>query len=896
VKFLRVTTRRLVGLFGGDRHDAELREELESLAALQLEQDLAAGIPPAEARRRVIERNGGSITGVTEAVREQRGLAWLESLWRDVRMGARLLRRNPLFAATAVLSLALGIGANAAIFSIIDHLLLRALPVRHADRLLMLDGGSFTYPIWEQVKLRAGEFDGAGAWANEEMTVRVGATGRREQGIFVSGGFFELLGVTPVLGRTIDDADDRRGGGANGPVAVISDAYWERAFGRDPDVLGRTVIVDRVPFTIVGVTPRPFFGPEVGRSFTVAIPFGTEPLLRGSGSTLDERRNWWLNILVRRRVEQTEAQVQSAMAAMTPAVREATRTPDPNYLSEPLRVVPAEQGRSVLRGQYRDALYILMAASVVVLLVTCANVANLLLARATTRRGEMSVRLAIGGSRWRLVRQLLAESAVLSVLGVAVGLLVAVATARVIVSQLSTSTAPVMLDVALDWRLALFATVVACLVTPLFAVLPALKATRVEPGAAMKEQSRTVAGDGGHALGQTLVLGQIALSLSLVVLAGLLVGTFTKLASRPLGLDSRRVVVAEVRMLPDAVPAEERTALFDRLKTIVNQVPGVAATALTTKTPASGSGWNSGVVDVDGTDVGGDGRQRMVWMSGVTDGFFATYGIEIRAGRDVSAGDTAAAPPVMIVNEAFVRRFLGSGPAIGRRVRQGLHDRPDTYSEYREIVGVVADTVYRRDLRRDFEPTVFLPMGQLDGPPRESINVAARSRADDAAALVAAIAQAVDGADSRITSRVAAHQVYVHNALTQERLIATVAGLFGGLALVLAVVGLYGVTAYTVSRRRAEIGVRLALGATPRRVVQLVLQRVAVLVAAGVVVGVGISLWAGRAVRVLLHGLEPNDPTTLFGAAAVLLVTGGLAGVIPAWRAARTDPAAALRQ
>jgi putative ABC transport system permease protein len=896
VKFLRVTTRRLAGLFHGERHDAELREELESLAAIQLEQEVAAGVDPDEARRRVIERNGGSITGVTEAVREQRGLAWLESLWRDGRMGVRLLRRNPLFAVTAVLSLGLGIGANAAIFSIIDHLLLRALPVRHADRLLMVDGGSWTYPIWEQVKLRAGLFDGAGAWANDEMTARVGASSRREQGIFVSGGFFDLLGVTPELGRTIEAGDDRRGGGTNGPVAVISYAYWERAFGGDPNVLGRTVTVERVPFTIVGVTPRPFFGPEVGRSFSVAIPFGTEPLLRGSGSALDERRNWWLNILIRRRIDQTEAQVQAAVAGMTPAVREATRTPDPNYLSEPMRVVAAEQGRSTLRGQYRDALYILMAASVIVLLVTCANVANLLLARATARRGEMSVRLAIGGSRWRLVRQLLAESVVLSILGVAAGLLVAVFTARVIVSQLSTSTAPVMLDVALDWRLALFATGVACVVTPLFAILPALKATRVEPGSAMKEQSRTVAGDGSHRLGQTLVLAQIAMSLALVVLAGLLVGTFTRLASRPLGLESRRVVVAEVRMLPDAVPEEERAALFERLRTIVGQVPGIDTTTLTTKTPASGSGWNSSVLDVDGTDVGGDGRQRMVWMSGVSDGFFATYGIAMRAGRDVSPADTSDAPPVMIVNETFVRRFLGSGPAVGRRVRQGVVGRPDTYSEYREIVGVVADTVYRRDLRRDFEPTVFLPLGQLDGPPRESITVAARSRAGDAATLVAVVTQAVDAADARITSRVAAHQVYVHNALTQERLIATVAGLFGGLALVLAIVGLYGVTAYTVSRRRAEIGVRLALGATPGRVVQLVLHRVALLVGAGVVVGVGLSLWAGRAVRVLLHGLEPNDPTTLVGAAAVLLVTGGLAGAIPAWQAARTDPASSLRQ
>ena len=895
MRALRRVARRVTGLLGRDRHDRDLREELDCLAALQLDDQVASGMDPAEARRRMLERRG-SVTSVQEAVREQRGFARLESWWRDARMGVRLLRRNPLFAFTAIVSLALGIGANAAIFSIVDHLLLRALPVLHADRLLLLDGDNWTYPIWEQVQQRANDFDGAGAWAGEEVIVRVGATSRHERAMFVSGGFLDLLGVTPMLGRGIDAADDRRGGGAHGPVGVISHEYWERAFGRDPNVLGRTVTIERVPFTIVGVTPRSFFGPEVGRSFSIAIPFGVEPLLHGSGSMLDERRTWWLNVMIRRRPDQTVAQVQTAVAAMTPAVREATRTPDPNYLSTPFGVVDAEQGRSPLRGQYRNALYVLMGASVIVLLVTCANVANLLLARAATRRAEMSVRLAIGGSRWRLVRQLLAENAVLALLGVAAGLVLAVATARLIVSQLATPTTATVLDVALDWRLVLFATGVACFVTPLFAVLPALNATRVEPGAAMKEQSRTVAGDGAHVLGQALVLGQIAMSLALVVLAGLLVGTFTRLATRPLGLESRRVVVADLRMLPNAVPVEERRAVFDRLRTVIEQVAGVEATALSTKVPVSGAGWNSGVVDVDGIDVGGDGRQRMVWASGISDGFFATYGIAIRAGRDFSTSDTANASRAMIVNEAFVRRFIGSGPAIGRRVREGALGRPDTYSDYREIVGVVADTVYRQNLRRDFEPTVFIPLGQMDGPPRESISVAARSRANDATSLVADVSRALDAADSRVTARVTAHQVYVHNALTQERLIAMVAGLFGGLALLLAVVGLYGVTAYTVSRRRTELGVRLALGATPGRVVGLVLRRVAMLVAAGIVAGVGLSLWAGRAVRVLLHGLEPGDPATLLGAVGVLLVTAGLAGAIPAWKAARTDPASALRE
>ncbi|BCS35927.1 hypothetical protein TBR22_A51620 [Luteitalea sp. TBR-22] len=893
MKRLRVLSIRIAGLFARRSHDAELREELESLAALQFEEHVAAGVPPDEARRRVHAR-AGSVTAVQEAVREQRRLAWVEHLARDAAHGLRLLRRNPVFAATAVLSLALGIGANAAIFSIVDHLLLRSLPVAHADRLLLLDGDSWTYPIWEQIRERADQFDGAAAWAADEQVTRAGDIATREPNLFVSGEFFDVLGVSPQLGRAVTMADDRRRGGTHGPVAVLSHAYWERAFGGDPEVLGRTITIGRVPFTIVGVMPRSFFGPEVGRSFSVAIPFGTEPLLRGSGSLLDERRGWWLSVAIRRKPTQTPADVGAVLRQMQPAIREATRTPNPDYLQAPLGVVEASQGQSPLRRRYRDALWVLMGAATVVLLVTCANVANLLLARGNSRRAEMSLRLALGASRRRLVQQLVIESTMVSLLGAGLGLVFAVWVARIIVSQLSTVATPV-LDVALDWRLVGFAVAVAGVVTPLFALVPALRATRCAPDEAMKEQGRAVAGDRSQALGQVLVLGQIALSLTLVVLAGLLVGTFTKLATRPLGLDSRRVVVADVTLQPDSVPEAERAVLFERLRQEVSQVPGVDSVALAALAPISGRGWNTAILDVDGADVGGEGRERMAWANGVSDGFFATYGMTLRQGRDFTPADAADAPKVMIVNEAFVRRFVGVGSALGRRVREGLVGQPETYSEGREIVGVVADAAYHRDLRRQVDPTVFIPFTQTEGAAPTFVAISVRARGDGAAALVAPIAARLDRADPRITTRVVAHQSYVQMALAQERLVATVAGLFGGLALLLAVVGLYGVAAYTVSRRRSEIGVRLALGATPQRVLGLVLRRIAVLVVLGIGAGLAMSLWAGKAVRVLLHGLEPSDPGTLAGAAAILTLTAGIAGALPAWRAARTNPAVALR-
>lgn len=893
MKVLRVAGRRMAGLFHRDRHDADLREELESLAAIQLEDDLAAGVDPEEARRRLIERTGGSIGGVTEAVRDQRGLAWLDALARDVRHAVRLLRRNPVFAATAVLSLALGIGSNAAIFSIIDTLVLRPLPVAHAGRLLLLDHGSWTYPIWERIQQQAHVFDGAAAFANETFLTRSGNRTQREQGLFVSGRFFEVLGVSLAQGRAILPADDVRGGGPDGPVAVISHAYWERRFGRDPGILGRTITIERVPFTVVGVTAPEFFGPEVGRAFDIAIPFGTEPMLTGAESALDVRQKWWLEILIRRRDGQTEAQVTEALRQMQPGIRQATLNRNPDYLQEPFSIVSAEHGRSTLRGRYSDALWILMGAAVAVLLVTCANVANLLLARAASRRSEMSVRLAVGGTRRRLIGQLLVEGLVLSVIGAAGGLVFALWTARFIVSQLSTQGAPVVLGVGIDWRVLVFTGGVACAITPLFAVVPALRATRLAPGDAMKEQSRSVAGDGRHTLGQALVLGQIALSLALVVLAGLLVGTFTRLASRPLGLESRRVIVADVA-IEESVPVEERAALFDRVRRVVSDVPGVDGASLAVITPMSGRGWNTALLDVDGVVIPGDPRQRLSWANAVSDGYFATYGTELLEGRDLATSDVEGSSRVIVVNQAFVRRFLGGGSALGRHVREGT-GRPGEVGEPREIVGVVADAVYG-DLRREVPPMMYVPLGQAGLERSTAISVAARARAAAAAPLIEPVTRAIEQADGRLTAEVMAHQVLVRKALVQERLTATVAGLFGALALLVAVVGLYGVTAYTVSRRRAEIGVRLALGATPPRVVFLVMGRVALLVSLGVVAGVGVSLWAGRAVRVLLHGLQPNDPQTLAGAALMLLVTGGVAGALPAWRAARTDPAVALRE
>ncbi len=841
-----------------------------------------------------------------EAVREQRTLAWLDALVRDARLGVRQLRRNPVFAAIAIASLGLGIGVNTAIFSIVDHLLLRPLPVQHASRLTLLSpadpqagtalGGLYTYPIYDALRGHAHGFDAVGAFSDPtRMTVTSGSSTARPEVVYISGGLLELMGVAPAIGRTLAAGDDARGGGREGPVAVISWRYFERALGGDAAALDRPIAIEGIPFTIVGVMPPSFFGAEVGRGFDVMVPFGAEPLITGEGSSLDERSNWWIKVMVRLGPGQTAADATRAFEQVQPRIREQT-IPDhyspeekARYFTDPLSLVPAAQGTSGLRARYRDALLVLMGVVGIILLITCANVANLLLARAGARRAEMSLRLSLGASRGRLVTQMLVESLLLAAAGAAVGVGFAVWTARLIVSQLSTVRVPYTMDVSLDWRVLVFAGLVAGVVTPLFGLMPAWRATRVAPGDALKDQNRTIAGESAPRLAQALVVGQIAMSLGLVVVAGLLIRTFTGLAAQPLGFDADRVVVGTVTLARDAVAPEERGAAYERLRRAAAVVPGVELVSAATISPLSGRGWNWAVGSVDGRVLGGGARERLTWANAVSPGYFATHGTRLLSGRDFRLTDTLGAPRVTIVNQAFVRRFVTDGrDPVGRLIR-GDRDDPDGSL----IVGVVEDAQYRN--ARDAPPPImYWPLAQQPVLPG-TISLSARAAGARANGLEQPMRAAIEGAGIPLVVEMVTLTRQVESTMAQERLLAILAGLFGALALAIAGVGLYGVTAYAVSRRRSEIGLRLALGATPSSVVALVVRRVALLVAAGVCLGAIGALHASHAVKVLLYGLEPNDPATLAGAALVLLLTGGIAGALPAWRAARTHPAVALR-
>jgi predicted permease len=525
----------------------------------------------------------------------------------------------------------------------------------------------------------------------------------------------------------------------------------------------------------------------------------------------------------------------------------------------------------------------------VVLLIACANIANLLLARATARRHELSVRVALGASRTRIARQLLSESLLLAGLGAMLGLVLAQWGSRLLVRQLSTSTNNVFLDLSLDWRVLGFTAGVAIATAVLFGMAPALRGMRVQPNDALKSQGRGVIGDGRLGLGNVLVVVQVALSLVLIVAAGLFVRTFASLAGRDPGFDRHPILVASLNAQRAQLEPDQRAQLFRRTLDAAAAVPGVASAALSAVTPISGSTWNNRIELPDGPAL--SERERMTYINLVSGGWFGTYGTPIIAGRDFTHADTMGAAPVAIVNETFAQKFAYGKNPVGTRVREpAFGSRP---AIERQIVGYVKDAVYR-SLRDPVPPTMYIPYAQQPEPP-SFMSISVRAAGGSPALLTKPLAAVLTDVnrDLAITFRPLEDQV--NAALTQERIVALLSAFFGGLALLLAALGLYGVTSYAVSRRRTEIGIRMALGAAPGGVVRLVLRRVAILVGLGVIVGTAVSLWAGRFVATLLYGLEPRDPFTVVAAAAVLGTIGALAGWLPARRASRVDPARVLR-
>ena len=886
--------------------DDERARELEAHLAIETDENLARGMSAADARA-AARRKLGNTTLVREEIYQMNTIELVDSVWRDLKHGARLLRLNPGFAIVAILSLALGVGANTAIFQLLDAVRIRTLPVADPQQLVEIrvdnpTGGRtghftgrrpmLTYPQFERIRDRQQAFTGLAGWSSGTFNMATAGQAREAAGMVVNGDFFTTLGVAPLLGRVLTAADDQRGCGA--PAAVISYGFWQREFGGDPSIVGRALTLERHSYTIAGVTPPQFFGVEVGRTFDVALPLCAEPLTRAA-SLLDRPDAWFLGAFGRLKPGWTRERATAHLQAISPNLFQETLPPNyrpidvEHYLKFKLGAFPAGTGVSPLRTQYETPLWMLLATTGLVLVIACANLANLMLARATARDREIAVRLAIGASRWRVVRQLLAESLLLSAIGGLGGLLVASWLSRFLVGLMTTESNRLFVDMPADWRVFAFTAAVAVTTCLIFGLAPAIRATAAAPGAAMKAGSRG-SGDTRErfSVRRGLVVMQVALSLVLVVGALLFVRSLRNLMILDAGFRQDGVIVTNIDLRGAGVPVENRTAAYNALRERLRAIPGVDDVAEAFIVPVSGAGWNNTLV-VEGKTY--SDQTYTVNFNRVTSGYFKTMATPMLAGRDFDEHDTPASTKVAIVTEQFARKFFDGQNPVGRhfQIEEGAGVERPQY----EIVGLVKDVKYT-NLREEFTPIVFLAATQ-DSKRDPDVQMVLRSSLP-LAALTSQVSATVAAAHPAAIVQFQTLTTLVHDSLMRERMMATLSGFFGLLAGLLATIGLYGVMSYMVERRRNEIGIRMALGADRQTVVGMMMGEALRLLAIGLAVGSLAAVGASRWASTLLFGLKPGDPATLAVAVTGLSIVAAFASYVPAWRASRLEPTAALRE
>jgi putative ABC transport system permease protein len=884
------------------RYD-ELSESIRDHLEEKIEDLMEAGLSREEAIRKA-RREFGNVTLIEERSREVWQWRGLETLFQDLRFGVRMLLKSKSFTAVAILSLALGIGANTAIFQLIDAVRLRMLPVKAPQelaevRIADMRGarGGFTlmwYPtvtnrIWEQIRERQQAFSGIFAWGAMSVNRASDGEARPARLLYVSGDFFNTLGVGAALGRVFTTTDDQRGCGEAG--LVISHAFWQSEYGGNVSVIGRKLRLGDHSFDIIGVTPANFFGMEVGRSFDVALPICANPLVRGNTRMIDLGTQWWLTVTGRLKpgwsLEQATAQLQS----FSPELFENTLPADyppasvKDYLASRLIAVPAGSGISQLRANYEQSLWLLLAIAGSVLLIACANLANLLLARASAREREIAVRQVLGASRWRLVRQLLVESLLLAVTGAALGAGLAQWLSRFLVAYLSTSDNPIFLNLTPDWQLLGFAAGLAILTCLLFGLAPAIRATRMEPGAVMKAGGRGMTpGRERFGLRRALVVVQVALSLVLVSGAILFSRSLGNLLTIDTGYRQEGIQLATVNFQRLNLPPDRSPAFKDELLDRIRAIPGAEAVAFSNTIPIFRQG--NPHVWMDGADVR---QRRRTYIGGVGPDYFKTLEIPLLAGRDFDARDRADSPKAAIVNEAFARTFLDGTNPLGQRFWiEGLGGQDTRY----EIVGMVKDTKLG-DLRHDFPPIAYTTPAQAAGAVSGGF-VFIRSHLPQSE-IVAAVKRVLNEINPAIIVNFQDFKTMIEATLLRERLMATLSGFFGLLALLLACIGLYGMLSYSVASRTNEIGIRIALGAQRRDVLWLILREALLVAIAGVMVGAPLIFAVTRLASALLFGLTPTDPVSLLLAALLMLAVALVAGYLPARRATRLDPMIALR-
>jgi predicted permease len=889
--------------FRRTRVEHEMEEELRSHLRRRVDDLQRQGLFREDAERQARIEFGGYQT-YKEECREALGTRLLEELTADLRHGLRQLRRNPGFTAVAVLTLALGIGANSAIFSAIDAVMLKFLPVAHPEQLVLLRWQSpheatdyLPYPMFEQFRKRNQVFTGLVAFHSVDLATRVDRQQGLAAGQLISGDYFSVLGVKPLLGRTFTAEDDRIPGAD--PLAVISYRYWEDQFARSPTVLGRSIQLNGTPFTIIGVMPRTFFGVSAGDSRDVWIPLMMQAEVMGGRSVLNDRNSWWLHVMARRK----PGSEQQALAALNllyqryahpEAGSRLSAQADRELRDERIALQPAGRGLSTLRDRLSKPLIVLMALVGLVLFVACANIASLVLARAIVRGRELAVRAALGAGQLRLLRQLLTESLLLAILGGVVSLLFARWGESLLQALLSDAGTPVSLDVRLNPAVLIFTACVALLAGLLFGTIPAWQAARVDPGSMMKATVHGSALASGTLrshweLRRLLVIGEVAMALLLVVGAGLLVRSLQKLKDVDPGFDQNGVLLVSLDPTLVGYRGNRLTSFYKQVTAAVQALPGIRSVALSALPPMTDAQWRSSVF-VQG-HIPGPHERTTTDLNFVGPRYFHTLGVPLMQGREFTLQDSAQAPKVAIINEAMARYYFGNQWAIGKRL--SFID-----PEHGEIVvvGVARSSKYN-NLRETVPHMTYLPYLQTPAASLAySMTLEVRTAGNPDAA-VGTVRQAIRQIDSKVpVLGLTTLAEQVSESLAQQRMVARISTVFGLVALLLACIGLYGVMTYTVARRTGEIGIRMALGAQRAQVLWIVLREALGLAAIGITIGVPLAIVFARLISTQLYGISPADPLTIVGSIILLSGIALMASYLPARRATRIHPMAALRQ
>src|SRR3984885_10580169 len=884
--------RRIWALGKRSRLDREIEDELRDHLQMRTNANIAKGMSPEQAARAARLRFGNPEV-LKEHIEAEDAALSLESLLRDVRYALRGFTRSPGFTTVAIITLALGIGANTAVFQLLDAVRLRSLPIQKPQELveLRIIGGNrgfgvtgerydhFTVPMWQEVRRHHDPLSGVFAWREAEMRVGQPRDGKSVHGLEVSGEFFNVLGVLPWQRRLIEPQDEA---GCDLSKVVASYPYWKAQMGGQPITPNTTIVVEGHAVQVLGVIPPSFLGLVVGDRFDLAYPTCIPPN--------PHREFFALSVMGRLKPGWDLARASGYFSSISPGLFESTAPTGYDaegvklFKSFRLAAYPAAAGVSKLRDAYDSSLQLLLAITGLVLLIACANLANLILARANARQREMAIRMALGASRQRMLRQLLIESSLLAFGGGALGVALAQPLSRALVAALGTSQSSVHLAIVTDWRVLLFAAMVATLTCIVFGTIPAMRGAKADPIAALKSGERGIFGNRQHFFVQRLmVISQIAVSMVLLVGALLFVRSYRNLMTLDPGMRESGITIGHFGFDTLNIKPENEAEFKRQLLQDVRGTPGIQNAATTTNTPLGGGTWGH-TVRVGATEDG----SRFTYAS---PSYFATMGIPLLTGRAFTDADTNHAPFVLIVNQAFIRRFIGTAQPIGKLV----HVLPEPRYPERtyQIIGTIPDTKYQDQLEAP-PPVAFVPAAQLPVDaqgPWTAMMIASNTGPD----AITAIRRSLEAKYPTMFMQFFDFQQGIRDNLVGDRMMAMLSGFFGLLATLLVVVGLYGVLSYLVNRRRNEIGIRIALGAKRRQVIVLVMRDTAAMLLTGVVLGTALALLAGQAATAMLFGLKPYDLATLAFAIVLLAVIGILASLLPALEASNLDPVAALR-